>query len=197
MKTAGDILSALFDERFIKKARGYSKFFDSWTDITAKNGIAAAGDHSQIKDLDRGVVLIEIDHPGWKQVLQTKQSKLLNDFRIRFPDLDISGISLMLGSGKPQDVAKESESAYKAEAERKTELAQGAEPAQEAEAVQKTEIEQETDAPAAAETGKETENPAVSEEPVARGYEAINDEVLREKLIRIGRKIAEGEKKTS
>ncbi len=96
MKTAGDIISALFDERFVKKAQGFSKFFDSWTDITEKNGIAAAADHSKIKELDKGIVLIEIDHPGWKQILQTKQSKLLNDFRYRFPELEISGISLIL-----------------------------------------------------------------------------------------------------
>jgi hypothetical protein len=189
MKTAGDILSALFDERFVEKARGYSKFFDSWADITAKNGIAAAADHSQIKDLDRGVVLIEIDHPGWKQVLQTKQTKLLNDFRIRFPQLDISGISLMLGSGKPQDIAQESEPAYKAEAAQRAEDTKKTEPKREDEPAQ------EPGAPAVAE--KEPEISTVSEEPVARGYEAIKDEVLREKLIRIGRKIAEGEKKTS
>jgi hypothetical protein len=195
MKTAGDILSALFDKRFVEKAQGFSKFFNSWTDITAKNGIAAAADHSQIKDLDRGVVLIEIDHPGWKQVLQTKQTKLLNDFRIRFPDLNISGISLMLGSGKPQDVAKESDPAYKAEAVQKTEIARGDEAAQKTESARESEPAQETDAPAAAGVGKGTENPAVNEEPVARGYEAIKDEVLREKLIRIGRKIAEEEKR--
>ena len=100
MKTAGDILSTLFDERFIKKAQGYSKLFDSWNDITAKNGIAAAADHSRIVDLDGGILLIEIDHPGWKQILQTKQIKFLNDFRYRFPELDISGISFMLGKGE-------------------------------------------------------------------------------------------------
>jgi hypothetical protein len=100
VKTAGEILSALFDEGFIKKAQGYSKFFDSWTDITAKNGIAAAAAHSRIKDLDRGIVLVEMDHPGWKQIIQTKQTKLLNDFRVRFPEMDISGISLILGSGE-------------------------------------------------------------------------------------------------
>jgi hypothetical protein len=98
MKTAGSILSALFDEQFMKKAEGVSKLFDSWTDITEKNGIAAAAAHSRIKDLDRGILLVEMDHPGWKQILQTKQSKLLNDFRRRFPELDISGLSLMLGS---------------------------------------------------------------------------------------------------
>jgi hypothetical protein len=102
MKTAGDIISALFDERFMKKAQGYSKLFDSWEDITAKNGIASAAAHSRIKDLDRGVLLVEMDHPGWKQILQTKQSKLLNDFRYRFPELDISGISLILGRNETQ-----------------------------------------------------------------------------------------------
>jgi hypothetical protein len=107
MKTAGDILSALFDEQFMKKAQKYSKFFDSWKDITAKNGIAAAADHSHIKDLDRGILLIEMDHPGWKQILQTKQSKLLNDFRLRFPDLDISGISLILGKSEPDNEQQE------------------------------------------------------------------------------------------
>ena len=108
MKTAGDILSALFDEQFMKKAQKYSKFFDSWKDITAKNGIAAAADHSHIKDLDRGILLIEMDHPGWKQILQTKQSKLLNDFRLRFPELDISGISLILGKSEPDSDPKDS-----------------------------------------------------------------------------------------
>ncbi|MCL2721732.1 MAG: hypothetical protein FWD47_10395 [Treponema sp.] len=107
MKTAGDILSALFDTQFVKKAQGYSKFFDSWMDITSKNGIAAAGDHSRIKDLDRGIIKIETDHPGWKQIIQTKQSKILNDFRIRFPELDISGISLVLGKNEPQEEIQE------------------------------------------------------------------------------------------
>ena len=100
MKTAGDVLSTLFDERFMKKAQSYSRLFDSWKDITTKNGIAAAADHCRIKELDKGILLLETDHPGWKQILQTKQSKLLNDFRMRFPQLEISGISLMLGREK-------------------------------------------------------------------------------------------------
>jgi hypothetical protein len=102
MKTAGEILSVLFDERFMEKAQGYSKLFDSWADITAKNGITSASAHSRIKNLDGGILLVETDHPGWKQILQTKQSKMLNDYRRRFPDLGISGISLMLGKGEPQ-----------------------------------------------------------------------------------------------
>jgi hypothetical protein len=111
MKTAGDILSTLFDERFMKKAKVFSKFFDSCTDITAKNEIAAASAHSRIKDLDRGILLVEIDHPGWKQILQTKQTVLLNDFRCQFPELGISGISFTLGYSSPDKSEPQSESA--------------------------------------------------------------------------------------
>jgi predicted nucleic acid-binding Zn ribbon protein len=100
VKTAGEILSVLFDERFVKKAEECSKLFDSWKDITEKNGIAAAADHSRIKDLDSGILRIETDHPGWKQILQTKQGKLLNDFRYRFPELEITGVFLVLSKPK-------------------------------------------------------------------------------------------------
>jgi hypothetical protein len=165
MKTAGEILSTLFDEQFMKKAQGYSKLFDSWVDITAKNGIASAADHSRIRELDRGILLVETDHPGWKQILQTKQSKLLNDFRRRFPDMDISAISLMLS----RDLSRS-----EPETDEKT----------------KTEIVEEPPMPDTAET---TEQPAI-EEPSASGYDAIRDRAFREKLIKLGESIAEREK---
>ena len=96
MTRVGDILTVLFDEEFAKKAGNYSNLFSCWKDLTEKNGIPAAADHSWIKSLDRGLVWIEVDHPGWKQILQTKESKLLHDFRYRFPDMDISALSISL-----------------------------------------------------------------------------------------------------
>jgi len=165
MKTAGDIMSALFDERFMEKAQSYSKFFDSWKDITAKNGIAAAADHSRIKDLDRGVLQIEMDHPGWKQILQTKQSKLLNDFRIRFPEMEISAISLILGKSEsapePQDPTP-SAAASTAEAE-------------------------------PVEAAEEPTQEPISQTAVT-GLDAIKDEEFKESLKKLGQSIAVSEK---
>jgi hypothetical protein len=162
MKTAGDILSALFDERFMEKAREYSRLFDSWADITAKNGIASAADHSRIRELDRGVLLVETDHPGWKQILQTKQSKLLNDFRIRFPELEISGISLILAkvTGSQEERKNDSTPDH---------LNRGDNQSQ------------------------NSANAAESEKPVP-DFENIKDEVLKEKLIKLGRTVASSEK---
>lgn len=96
MKRAGEVIAALFDKGIIEQAKSYSAFFSCWKDLTEKNGIASASDHSWIKTLERGLVWIEVDHPGWKQIIQTKESKLLHDFRYRFPEMDISGISIVL-----------------------------------------------------------------------------------------------------
>ncbi|MCL2244334.1 MAG: DUF721 domain-containing protein [Treponema sp.] len=176
MKTAGDILSALFDERFMQKAKGYSKLFDSWKDITEKNGIASAAGHSRIRELDRGILLVETDHPGWKQILQTKQSKILNDFRIRFPELDISGISLILGK-----VPMEENESIPTE--------------EEPHLLHNTALKDKTNQAIAAEitTGKESYNK--NDQHVERGYDAIKDKELRDKLIKIGQSIEEEEKK--
>ena len=129
MKRVGDVLSAIFDEGLIKKAKSYSVFFSCWKDLTEKNNIPAAADHSWIKSLERGLVWIEVDHPGWKQILQTKESKLLSDFRRRFPDMDISGISIVLcrpGSRSQHDT--EAEPAAETTAPEKYPLRQEPEP---------------------------------------------------------------------
>jgi hypothetical protein len=109
VKRAGDVLSALFDEGFLEKAKTYSAFFSCWKDLMEKNGIPAAADHSRVKTIERGIVWAEVDHPGWKQVLQTKESKLLYDFQYRFPDMGISGLSISLckpgALGVPQEAA--------------------------------------------------------------------------------------------
>jgi hypothetical protein len=101
MKKAGDLLSSFLDnldQGTLETARGYSELVSSWKAI-AGDKIAA---HSRIRDLERSVLLVEADHPGWIQILQTKQKDLLTAVRRRFPDLSIVGISFRL-SRRPPD----------------------------------------------------------------------------------------------
>jgi hypothetical protein len=107
MKKAGDLLSYFFDEKSLTKVQGYSKLFTSWVAILKAYKIPAAGDHSRIVELERHVLLIEADHPGWIQILQTKQRELLSQFQHRFPDLAITGISFRL-SREPISLGTES-----------------------------------------------------------------------------------------
>jgi hypothetical protein len=96
VKKAGDLLSGFFDERTMNAAGQFSQFFSSWDAVTWEQRIFSAAGHSQIVELERNVILIEADHPGWIQILQTKQEGLLAGFQRRFPSLAITGISFRL-----------------------------------------------------------------------------------------------------
>jgi hypothetical protein len=92
VKKIGELLSAFFDEGTMEKARGYNDLFSSWRDI-AGEGVAA---HSRIVELEKSVLRIEADHPGWIQILQIRQKGLLNRVCRKFPTLKITGISFRL-----------------------------------------------------------------------------------------------------
>ncbi|MCL2556995.1 MAG: DUF721 domain-containing protein [Treponema sp.] len=96
MRKFGDALAAIFEKNIVEKTQAYSKFFSCWDDLLEKNGVPSASAHSRIKSLEKGLVWIEVDHPGWKQILQTKERKLLHDFRYRFPEMEITGLCVML-----------------------------------------------------------------------------------------------------
>jgi hypothetical protein len=96
VKRAGELLSVFFDKNLAEKAWGYSDLFSCWAEITEKTGIPSAAAHSRIVELERAVLLVEADHPGWIQMLQTKQTPLLKAVVRRFPDLEIRGISFRL-----------------------------------------------------------------------------------------------------
>jgi hypothetical protein len=99
MKTAGELLSLILDEKLIKKIKTHSALSSSWPEITAKNRIPAAADHSRILDLVHGILQVETDHPGWLQIFSIKQEALLAGVRARFPNLAISGIAFRLSHG--------------------------------------------------------------------------------------------------
>jgi hypothetical protein len=103
MKRAGEYLAAIIDVDLFKKAKTYSGFFSSWAQICQNCGIAAAGGHTRIRDLQKGILVVEADHPGWVQILQTKAQWILNQTRRRFPELEIRGISLTLSKGEARD----------------------------------------------------------------------------------------------
>ena len=100
MKKAGELLSAFLDEKVLNAAREYSALFSSWQSI-AGDKLAA---HSRIRELERSIVLVEADHPGWIQILQTKEKDLLDALRRRFPEQSITGISFRL-SREPSELS--------------------------------------------------------------------------------------------
>jgi hypothetical protein len=98
---AGDFLSAILDSKTINKAGEYSKLFSVWEQLAKKYGIAAAAHHSRIHDVQHGILIITADHPGWIQILQTKEHALLSDVQKTFPSLDLNGIAFKLSKTLP------------------------------------------------------------------------------------------------
>lgn len=92
MKKAGDLLGSFFDTGLMRSAQAYSEFFSAWKRIVGDH-LAA---HSRIVELEKTVLVIEADHPGWIQLIQMKRTAILDAIRTQFPELTISALSIKL-----------------------------------------------------------------------------------------------------
>jgi predicted nucleic acid-binding Zn ribbon protein len=114
----GGLLEAFIDKEVLQKAGTYSQLFSSWERVSTKCGLPAAAAHSRIAALERGILLVEADHPGWIQLLQTKQRELLDEFSRLLPD-EIRGISFrLMRSGNTESAHENQGSAGTNEAEK-------------------------------------------------------------------------------
>ena len=75
--------------------------FTSWNQIllslskrnpSCKNLIG----HTNIADFKNGILLVEVDHPGWIQILQIHQKSILNEINKKFEKKTITGIVFKL-----------------------------------------------------------------------------------------------------
>jgi hypothetical protein len=74
------------------KADEWSSFFGFWGKAAGEN----LASHSRPVDVRNGIVFIEADHPGWIQLLQMDQNRILETIRRTFPQLGISGIAFKI-----------------------------------------------------------------------------------------------------
>jgi len=95
IKDVGTLLAAFFDEAKLRRGGRYAQFFESWNAVVGER-LAA---HSRVVDLDKGILMIEAEHPGWIQMLQLGQTKTLEALSARFPDLGLRGIAFRLAGG--------------------------------------------------------------------------------------------------
>ena len=95
MKSARDLIAALFDEQTGVLADRYSSIFSGWKRI-AGTDIAA---HSRVKDIQHGAIIIEVDHPGWVQMIRLKERRILTSIQKRYPELNIRTIRTLTNGG--------------------------------------------------------------------------------------------------
>ena len=116
IKDVSSLLSSFFDGEKLSRGERYSEFFSSWPAIVGER-LAA---HSRVADVDKGFLVVEAEHPGWIQLLQLRQSSILDAVVRRFPELGLRGIIFRLsGQGgalqsKPAASREESDEVKKA-----------------------------------------------------------------------------------
>lgn len=67
--------------------------------------------HSRIIDLDNGILLVEADHPGWIQMIETYKRYILKGFQMKAPKLKIESLAFRLAGTNAElyKIQKESE----------------------------------------------------------------------------------------
>ena len=98
IKSAREVLAAFFDEEKLRRGGRYAEFFSSWKFLVGEQ-LAA---HSHIADIKNGVLLVEAEHPGWIQLLQLRQTAILDGIAARFPEFGLASIAFRLGTPRPE-----------------------------------------------------------------------------------------------
>ena len=95
VKKVGELLKDFLREKGWLAGNPYEPLFAEWKRIT---GEALAG-HSRLVDVQNGILLVEVDHPGWLQMLQLRKASILAAARRTAPLASVEGIRVRLGTG--------------------------------------------------------------------------------------------------
>ncbi len=90
MKKAGDLVRQIMDN--ISDSEKYVGIFKKWSDLVGSEFAA----HANIKDIEQGYIVVEVDHPGWMQKFQLMERKILKKVQKYYTELEIKGIKLFL-----------------------------------------------------------------------------------------------------
>ncbi|WP_319475439.1 DUF721 domain-containing protein [Marispirochaeta aestuarii] len=99
MKRARELVEQLFQNINHEDLKIYGRIFSSWTDL-AGTDLAA---HSRILEIDRGIVFVGVDHPGWMQMISMRKARILSGIKKQYPSLEIRDLRFLLIDGIPEE----------------------------------------------------------------------------------------------
>jgi hypothetical protein len=102
MKQARDVLDRLLQKMGIQFGR-YPSFYRQWPALVGEK-IAA---QTRIKDIVNKTLIIEVFHPGTKQLIQLNSDKILKEIAKHYPEFEIIALKTVLASAKKQDKKEE------------------------------------------------------------------------------------------
>lgn len=109
IKKAGEVISSILSPEQSREFESIASFYTSWEKLTGSR-LAA---HSEPLDIRNGILLVKAEHPGWIQLLQIEQQKILEKVKNAFPELKITGISFRLDEPHVETQKKRKEESIK------------------------------------------------------------------------------------
>ncbi len=91
MKKAADFIDTLMESFQIDKHSSSINLFSSWQSIAGTD----IGSHSTLKDIEGTTLIIEVDHPGWLQMVLLRKNQLLKGVNKAFPELGITDLRVV------------------------------------------------------------------------------------------------------
>lgn len=91
----GEVLNSVFSNIDAARVNQGNDIVNVWEETVQKiynYGPKLAG-HTKVVDLKNGVLLIETDHPGWNQILNTYKDFMIKGLKMKIKDLDISTLA--------------------------------------------------------------------------------------------------------
>lgn len=92
MYRAGDLLKEVLARAGFDAQAPEARIYRVWDEILGRD---LAG-RARLRDIDRGRLLVEVDHPAWMQLVQMRQRQILRRVARRFPALGITRLHLVV-----------------------------------------------------------------------------------------------------
>lgn len=99
MKKASEIISSLLESYPMGEGNIHHAFYSSWTGVVGLD----ISSHSKVDDISGGVAFIEVDHPGWIQVISLRKEEILHKIGEKYPELGIKDLRLYTGRSRLQN----------------------------------------------------------------------------------------------
>ncbi len=106
MKKASEILARVLDEKNRKLGQAYSSIFGTWSQIVGES----LAEHSRIYEIANRNLFIEVDHPGWMQLLLMKKPHILRAVKRRYPDMEVKELRVKVNLSYSTTASEEAES---------------------------------------------------------------------------------------
>jgi predicted nucleic acid-binding Zn ribbon protein len=97
VKRVGDVLREYLREKGWQSGSPYEPLFSGWRRIAGE----AMSTHARLADVRDRFLIVDVDHPGWIQMVRMRQQSLLEAARKAAPAVSLEGIRVRLASSGP------------------------------------------------------------------------------------------------